>query len=78
MIDASQLHQATVRHFASLAHRCHVGQSPLQVARYAVSRMRKGAWRGKLTRDARKTLLRALFAERLENRALYRFVMGGH
>jgi len=75
-LTADQLHSDAVRRFAQLANRCHVGDSPLRVARYAVSRMAPGAWRSRLTRGARKVLLRALFAERLANIGLYLYVKG--
>jgi uncharacterized protein (DUF2252 family) len=70
-----KLSRMTIARFASLADRCHAADSAKQVATYAKSALRPGVWR-QFPRDARKTLLRALFQRHAENRSLYRFVTG--
>ena len=58
--------------------RCHVGQSNRSVIRYFVSRLKSGyaTWRT-LNRKDRKQWLLWIITEHAENRATYRYVMGG-
>ena len=57
--------------------RCHVGQSYLQVIRYVLSCMKKGAF-FKQPKAARRALLQDIIKEHCANRELYRHVQRGH
>ena len=57
--------------------RCHVHESNRSVVRYAVSRLKKGAWE-KLTPVSRLSFLRACIESHRDNRELYHDVMGGN
>jgi hypothetical protein len=60
----------------SIVGRCHVGQSNRAVIRYLKSRFKRGAWR-KMSRDARKEVMREAIRCHESNRALYHAVMTG-
>jgi hypothetical protein len=71
-----KLSAGTVKRFASLADRCHVGETFEETLAYAKTRLAPGAW-ASLSAADRIRLERALWKRRDENRRLYASVMRG-
>ena len=61
-----------------IVDRCHVSETPRQVIRYFISRLKhkRKTWLG-ASREDRKVWLRLIVARHRENRALFRSVGGG-
>jgi len=61
-----------------IVDRRHVGDSPLSIVRYVLSRMKKGAWK-KTPKPDRREIIRHSIEHHIRcNRGLYNFVvMGG-